>query len=162
MRLAGAQHGAFDRAQAKLAGMSTFSIARRTKSGAWVRILPGVYRAAGAPESWRQKVVAGCLWAGERAVVSHVTAARIHGLEGIPRPSRGEPIELTVRFGTQRRAPGFVVHRSRKVDDADVTVIDGVPATTLARTLADLAARLDEKALSVAIDSGLEIGRAHV
>jgi predicted transcriptional regulator of viral defense system len=155
MRLAGTQHGVFDRSQAEKVGMSTFAIARRAGSGAWVRILPGVYRTAGAPESWRQKMVAGCLWGGDGTVVSHLTAARLHGLEGVPRQSRGEPIDLVVPIGTQRRAPGFVVHRSRTLGDADRTVIDGVPVTTLARTLADLAARLDQKHLAMAIDSGL-------
>jgi hypothetical protein len=121
----------------------------------WVNVLPGVYRAASTPESWHQKLVAACLWAGEGAVVSHLSAARLHGLEGIPPMRRREPIELTIQFGTYRRSPGLLVHRSRKLERGDRSTVDGIPVTGLARTLVDLSPMLDERRLCVALDSGL-------
>jgi hypothetical protein len=124
-------------------------------SGLWAKVLPGIYRAASTPESWNQKVAAACIWAGEGALVSHRTAAALHALEGIRPPRPGEPIELTVPFGRIRRAPGVLVHRSRRLEHGDKTVIGGIAVTSLARTLIDLSSSLDERRLAVALDSGL-------
>jgi hypothetical protein len=114
-----------------------------------------VYRAASTPESWHQKLVAGCLWAGQGALVSHLAAARLHRLEGLPAARRRDPIELTVPFGRHLRARGFVIHQSRKLERADTAAIDGIPVTSVARTLVDVSSRLDDKHLCVALDSGL-------
>jgi hypothetical protein len=48
------------------------------------------------------------------------------------------PVHVTVA-GSPKRLAGVVVHRCRRLDPADVTRIDGLPVTTLARTLLDLA-----------------------
>jgi very-short-patch-repair endonuclease len=149
------QLGVFSRKQANLAGLSSRSVSRRVVRGAWTRVLPGVYRAASTPESWRQKLLAGCLWAGEDAVISHRTAARLLGLEGLPPMRPGEAIELTVPFGIRKKAPGFVVHQSRKLEPKDRRTSDGIAVTSLARTLVDVSAMLDERRLSMALDSGL-------
>jgi hypothetical protein len=101
--------------------------------------------------------MAACLWAGEGAVVSHGTAGRLWGLEGLATHERGEPIELTVAFGRPRYAPGVVVHRSRTFGPAERTWHDGVPVTQLVRTLIDLSAGLEKKQLSMALDSGLAL-----
>jgi hypothetical protein len=93
--------------------------------------------------------------AGDGAVVSHRTAAMLHGLEGLSARRRDEPIELTVPLTTQARTSGVLVHRSRKLDRVDRSKIDGVPVTSLPRTLIDLSAMLDDRHLSVALDSGL-------
>jgi hypothetical protein len=154
-RSSSAQHGVFSRGQALEAGISASAIGRRLATGAWVSVRPAVYRLAGTPETWHQTLMAACLWAGEGAVVSHVAAGRLWGLEGLAGNASGEPIELTVAFGTQRRAPGVVVHRSRKLEPADCTWHDGIPVTQLVRTLIDLSAVLEKRRLSVALDSGL-------
>jgi hypothetical protein len=149
------QLGVFSRKQANRAGLSSRSVSRRVVRGTWTRVLPGVYRAASTPESWRQRLLAACLWAGDGAVVSHRTAARLLGLEGLPPMRPEEPVELTVPFGIRKKAPGFVVHQSRKLEPKDRRTSDGIAATSLARTLVDLSASLDERRLSMAIDSGL-------
>jgi hypothetical protein len=118
-------------------------------------MLPGVYRAVSCPESWHQKLIAACLWAGEGAVVSHLTAARLHGLEGLPAQRHREKVEVTVPFANSGRAAGLRVHRSRKLERVDRSAIDGIPVTALPRTIIDLSAMLDERHLCVAIDSGL-------
>jgi hypothetical protein len=153
--IAQAQHGTFSRKQAHGAGVSASMIARRLQSGVWVKIHPGVFRIGGAPTSWHQDLIAACLWAGDDAVVSHLTAARLHSLEGIPGRKRGEPIELTVPMKRKLIAPGFVVHRSRTLERADRTTVEQIPVTSLARTLVAVAPRLDERRLARALDSGL-------
>lgn len=51
--------------------------------------------------------------------------------------SRGT-IHVTTTARSARRLSGITVHRARRVDPADVTVKDGIPVTTVARTLVDL------------------------
>jgi hypothetical protein len=153
--VARAQWGVFSRAQAIKAGLGAAAISRRTGSGSWVRVFPGVYRGASTPESWNGRLLAACLWAGDGAVVSHRTAARLHGLEGLPTGKRGDPVELTVPLAKTGRAPGVLLHRSRKLERLDKSAINGIPVTSLGRTLVDIAPMLDEKHLSMALDSGL-------
>lgn len=130
-------------------------VARRVTAGVWERIHPGVFAVVGAPMSWHRRLLAVCLWAGDGAAVSHLTAARLYGLEGVPAPRRSEAIEITVPFGQRRRAPGCRFHQSRGFDKADRAIVDAIPVTTLARTLVDLSMTLDDERLAVALDSGL-------
>jgi hypothetical protein len=153
--LALSQLGVFSRTQANRAGLSNRSVSRRVARGTWTRVLPGVYRAASTPESFRQKLLAACLWAGPGAVISHRTAARLLGLEGLPPMRAGELVELTAPFGVRKKAPGVVLHQSRRLERHDRRAIDGIPVTSLARTLVDVSASLDEQRLSRALDSGL-------
>jgi very-short-patch-repair endonuclease len=153
--IARTQRGVFTRAQATAAGLSDGAIAWHVRTGAWVRVLPAVYRTASTPESWHQKLAAGCLWAGRGAAVSHLTAARLHGLEGLPAAGRREPIELTTSLGRRLRAAGFRVHRSSRLERPDRSEIDGIPVTSLGRTLIDLAPALTDARLAAALDSGI-------
>jgi very-short-patch-repair endonuclease len=155
--LAGRQRGVFTRVNALTLGVSKGMLARRIETGLWLRVLPGVYRMASTQASWPQTLLAGCLWAN--AVVSHFSAASLYGLEGVPRCKRGDPIELTGLRGTICRAPGFVVHRTRQLERNDQSVFDGIPVTSLARTLVDLSPLLDERHLGAALDSGLATHR---
>ena len=74
------QYGLIERQQALQAGVSPAGVSRRLASRRWLRVLPGVYRFAGAPTSWEQSLKAATLWGGDRCVVSHETAAALHGL----------------------------------------------------------------------------------
>ncbi len=69
-------------------------------------------------------------------VASHLTAAAIHGLP-LPLGPTG-PVHLTAVDATQRsrQAPGVTVHHSDSAL-AEVSVVDGVVVTTVARTVAD-------------------------
>jgi predicted transcriptional regulator of viral defense system len=152
---AGGQHGVFSLRQARDAGVSKGMIARRTRSRVWAKVHPGVFRVAGAPATWHQELMAACLWAGDAGLVSHLTAARLHALEGMPRRKRGEPIELIVPYGRQLSARGISVHQSRRLESADRGAVERIPVTSLVRTLVDLAPRLNDRQLVRALDSGL-------
>lgn len=74
------------------------------------------------------------------AVLSHATAAHLHGL---PTPSAPPqvlaPIDLTVPAGSSRvRLPG-VVARRRPLKAGDMTMVQGLRVTSLERTVLDLA-----------------------
>src|SRR3954449_9205404 len=89
--------------------------------------------------------MAAVLAAGEDAVLSHRSAAALWGI----RESRSAKIEVTAP--RERRRPGVTVWRAIVPSD-EVTVHDGIPVTTPARTLLDLAAILDEHRLARAAE----------
>jgi very-short-patch-repair endonuclease len=149
-RIAARQHGVFSRAQALSCGFSARTVVRRVQSGAWQRIRHGVYRVGGAPATWHQALMAACLACAPSAVVSHRAAAALWRLAGF------EPrlLELSVRPAI-RRARGCIVHWPPTLDADDVTVVDGIPVTTVQRTLLDLAGCVPANVLEEALDDAL-------
>jgi very-short-patch-repair endonuclease len=95
----------------------------------------GVYtlghRAFG-PNGRRWAAVLAC---GPGAVLSYRSAAAVWGI----RPDNRPRIDVTVASRGRASRKGIQVHRVRRLDPRDVTKIDGIPVTTLARTLLDLA-----------------------
>jgi very-short-patch-repair endonuclease len=110
--------------------------------------MPGVYGVAGAPPSWQQTLLAVCLWGG-KAVASHRSAAALWQLRGFA-PG---PLEITTPK-QNRRHENLTVHRST-VERRFTCVRDGIPTTTVARTLCDLAAILDRETLRLVRDDAL-------
>jgi very-short-patch-repair endonuclease len=86
-------------------------------------------------------LIAAVLACGEGAVLSHRSAAELWRIG-----PRSAYLEVTAQ--TTRRRPGILVHESR----AERVVRDGIPVTTPARTLIDLADVLTHRGLERAID----------
>ncbi len=149
--IARGQLGLVTREQARRLGVSDAWIDRRIASGRWERLHPGVYALPGAPRSWARMVLAAILAAGPGAVASHGTAARLHELES---SHRGR-VHLTVPGNAPRRLDRVVTHRSLTLAPADLVVVDGIPATSVARTLVDLASSWSERRLGAAFDQAL-------
>jgi hypothetical protein len=59
---------------------------------------------------------------------------------------------VTVRRPGPHSTERIVVHRTRRLDPADVTSIDGIRVTTIARTTLDLAEQLNPRQLTTLID----------
>ncbi len=96
----------------------------------------GVYRMAGAPETWEQRLLASCLAAGPEARASFRSAAALHGFDGFARAG----LEIT-HFGARPSPlPGVVIHESNVFDARHVVRVTDVPVTSVARTLCDLTA----------------------
>jgi very-short-patch-repair endonuclease len=147
-RVAARQHGVVTRRQLNDLDLDDDAIARRVRAGRLHRVHPRVY-AVGHPRLTQHgRFLAAVLSYGEHAVLSHRAAAVLWGLcrERSPR------IDVTVPSGGGRRRRGaIIVHRS-PLPPAEVTVKEGVPVTTPARTLVDLADVLPRRALERAID----------
>jgi Transcriptional regulator, AbiEi antitoxin len=79
-----AQAGVVSRQQALEAGFDEDAIERRLRSGAWRRLRRGVYATFTGALSREAKLWAAVLSAGPGAVLSHETAAEIHGLTDKP------------------------------------------------------------------------------
>ena len=132
-KLAAKQHGLFTRRQAMDAGASSSLVDRRLKSGRWVVAQPGVYGMPGAPMTWERRTMAACLAAGPDAVVSHRSAAVLHGFTRF----RPGPPELTVPLDGRRADRRL--HRATDLSMGECTRVRGIPVTTVMRTLLDLA-----------------------
>lgn len=100
------------------------------------RVHQGVYSVAPGGLSKHGRWLAAVLAYGEDAVLSHLSAA---GLWGILRP-RG-PVHVTCARGRPGRR-GIQLHRASLEPD-ERTTRNGIPTTTVARTLLDLAQVLD-------------------
>lgn len=143
---ASAQWGFVTAAQAAALGVSRLWLSRLAAEGLLVREAQGVYRAAGAAgdrfDALRVAFIATnpAVSAGERvqacvpdAVVSGRAAAYLHGLgQMVP-----EPYEFTVPRRRKTRRDEIAL-RSRRLPPGDVTRREGLPVTTLERTIADL------------------------
>jgi very-short-patch-repair endonuclease len=93
--------------------------------------------------------MAAVLACGRGAALSHLAAAAHMQIRG----SSATRIDVTVPVRSGRRAQaGIRLHRSRRLNESEVTIHEGIPTTTVARTLLDLADILSPQALKRAID----------
>jgi very-short-patch-repair endonuclease len=147
------QWGLVTARQAAAAGMSESMLRRRVRTGSLLRIGKGVYALAGAPACWERQALAACLAAGQGALISHRTAAAAWKLD-LPVPDH---VELSVPYGRGVRTQheGVVVHRVRRLEALDCTRIGRLPATSLPRTVVDLAATLEPAVLAKVVDDAL-------
>ena len=143
--IAARQHGVVSRRQLVDAGLVARSIAHRVETGRLIRLHRGVYAVGHRPPSPHARMIAAVLACGPGAVLSHRSAAALWGLARWDRP-----VEVTAR--NARRHAGILVHRSRTLTRADVTRHYGIPVTSPARTLADLARVLDPPSLTRAVN----------
>ena len=74
-------------------------------------------------------------------------------LWSLPGFNEGRVEVSATRPGRRRR--GLIVHRVLELPPADVTVVDGIPVTTVARTLIDIAAFVPPTVLEEALDDAL-------
>lgn len=98
------------------------------------RVHPGVYRIAGVPPTWEQRVRGATLWAGAGSVASHTSAAAGLGL-----CDRDDTVHVTTERRLHPLPPGITVHHRGPLPPEDVTCLHGIPMTTMPRTIVDLA-----------------------
>ena len=136
----GAQrHGVVSRLQLLRSGVSQGQLRSLVRDGTLIRAASGVYRCAGAPVTYEQRVAIALATAGPGAVVSHRCAARLQRL-GVPWFLEAVP-EITVPASSRPRDACrlAVVHRTRHLDRSDVTRVRGLPTTTPLRVAVDCA-----------------------
>jgi very-short-patch-repair endonuclease len=143
LALAATQHGLITAIQCQEVGLSRSATHRLVAKGTWIREAPGVYRVAGVPRTWEGRALCAALTSGHQALVSHLSAAHLWGLEGFSAPGR---IDVTVRrHASPAPRRGVVVHESLAMELADPRRRWGVPVTGPARTFLDIAAIADEE-----------------
>ena len=135
-RLASTTHGVVTRAQLLAAGLTTAQIKSRLRSGELLREYSGVYRVGHRAPSVEARYLAAVWACGENALLSGRAAAHLLGLIATP------PLMPEVTAPTERRVPGIRTQRARRTYPLDAAVWRGIPVTSPARTLVDLASVL--------------------
>jgi hypothetical protein len=128
--VASRQAGVVHRRQLLSAGLSDEQVRTLVRRGEWVSTQHGVLVPAGEGPYLRD-VAARLMGLERRAVISHASAALLHGLPYVDVPAAPT---LTVERG-HRGEPGIYVARLEAVD---VTQHEGIPVTTPSRSLVDV------------------------
>jgi len=148
--IAGRQLGLITLVQLFATGLSPTQVHRLVAAGTLIPFRRGVYRLAGAPQSWEQAVLATALSAGRDAVVSHATAAAIWNL----RHSERYASRIHVSGQRQTRIHGVISHRIRLTPN-ERTVAGAIPITTVARTILDWGPTLSPTQLGQCVDDAI-------
>ncbi|WP_445152530.1 DUF559 domain-containing protein [Baekduia sp. Peel2402] len=134
-------------------GLGEDAIDHRLVSGRLRRLERGVYALGHAELRREGRALAVVLAASDGAVLSHRSAAGLWGF----RPWSGAFSEMTApgRGGVSKRR-GRIVHRSRDLLTEERTIERGVPVTSVARTLLDLAAVVPPHHLRRAVERSVQ------
>ncbi|MER5871954.1 type IV toxin-antitoxin system AbiEi family antitoxin domain-containing protein [Streptomyces sp. NPDC002044] len=140
------QWGLVTARQAQDAGLSRVDLTRLIDADLLQRAAHSVYQVpGGAPTShldikaaWLRLDPAVLAWArsqdGPRAaVVSHASACQLYDIGDIP----ADHVEISVPVRRTTRETGVLLHKAT-VPAGDITIIDGLPVTTVDRTICDL------------------------
>jgi hypothetical protein len=125
------------------AGISAKEIRHRIEIGLLVRVHRGVYHVGHRALTTEARYLAAVRAGGDGAVLCGPAAAVLLGILKSPTPP---PPAVMTR--TERRIAGVKTKRVRNIDRRDITELNGIPVTTVPRTLVDLAAVLDEDELA--------------
>jgi hypothetical protein len=140
----------FTLTQAAVAGVSQHAVRHAVAAGRLERIGPGVYIAARETEvAFIDRVRAAAL-AHPDAIVVGEAAAALHEL-WCPRPTGWRDVVLAAPRAHRTYARARLVHR--RIEEADITIRDGIRCTAPARTALDIAATATLAEALVVIDS---------
>jgi hypothetical protein len=136
--LAKRQHGVVSIRQLRARlGYPQATVERLAAAGRLHRLHHGVYAVGHTDLSLHGQCLAAVLACGPGALLSHYSAAWLWGLV----PTSPVPVHVTGPSPRHRRLP-IHIHRSSTFTDADRGMQEGVPVTSVARTLLDQAARV--------------------
>ena len=152
-QLGNLRHGAFTRRMAATVGVSARAVRVRIVAGTLAEPAPGVLVLTAMPATWQQRLSVATL-ATRGSAASHRSAARLHRLDGFD----ADVVEVSaLRDRTRARSAG-IVHQVAALEPCDVIVMDGIPTTTVARTLADLGSVAPRRRVLKALDSARRSG----
>jgi predicted transcriptional regulator of viral defense system len=145
-KLAGRQWGVVSLAQLRAAGLSDDAVQRRVGAGRLHRLHHGVYAVGHTVLRREGRSLAAVLACGDGAVLSHRSAAAHWGL------LQSEAARTDVTTPRTRAANATIrLHRSRSLIARDTTTHQGIPITSVPRTLLDLAATVNPDRLERAL-----------
>jgi hypothetical protein len=144
---AGGQYGVISLAQLLELGLTRRAVEVRLRLGRLVQVHRSVYAVGHVALTPRARDLAAVLACGPQALLSHRSAATSWQLLR----STGRRIEVTAPRG-RKPHPGITLHRSRLIHLDDRAAVDGIPTTSVARTLVDLADVLSENRLADAVN----------
>lgn len=134
-------------------GYSRSAVYRAVDAGRLHRLYPGVYAVGHTNLSPHGQCLAAVLACGPDALLSHVSAAWLWDL------TKTSPLPASVSTPLhRRRRPPLRLHEARSLAPDDRALRDGIPVTSLARTLLDLAATVRFEWLEKMIERSEDLG----
>ena len=130
------QHGYVTTSQARAGGVSADTLRKMAERGTLERVSWGVYRIPTFPPSPCAEYMEASLWpAGVRGVISHQSALALRELSDVS-PSA---IHITVPddFRIRRDVPAHLAVHHADLTDNEVTLFEGIPCTSVVRTIED-------------------------
>lgn len=148
------QAGYFSLTQAREIGLRRNQIYRELRRGKFKKAAWGVYRFQQFPANRLEEIHVTVLSVGQKAIVCCQTALYVYDLSDII----PDEIHLILPPTSSRRRPGIRVHTTQ-LNPADVTHFEGLPITTVSRTIIDCAfAQIDDEQIRTAIFQALQRG----
>jgi very-short-patch-repair endonuclease/predicted transcriptional regulator of viral defense system len=151
-RFAARQHGVVTLRQLYSLGFSDSQVRTRVTAG-WLHVFHrGVYVVGLARPTLHGRWMAAVLAGGNGAILSHQAAGELWRLR-----RRREAIPTTVEISIPHRRggrprPGLTMHRVPTLRPAETTVREGIPVTSVPRTILDLGTVLPRRQLERTID----------
>jgi hypothetical protein len=145
--VAARQQNNITRSQLLALGLGDKGMRYRATTGLLYRVHRGVYSVGRPPVTPFEHAAAAVLACGSGAGLSHGSAMTLWGYW----KRWDRPFEVIVPG--DRRTPGIKIHRSRTLSRRDLTTQLGIRVTAPARTVLDIAPRLDDKALTRAVNN---------
>jgi very-short-patch-repair endonuclease len=146
--LAARQYGVVALWQLEGLGLSARAVDKRASAGRLHRVHQGVFAVGHRLLGRHGHLIAAVLACGPGAVLSHRSAAYLHGILGDSR----NRVDVIAPNRRGRCPAGIAAHRDGTLTSADRVVIEGIPCTGLARTLLDIAANESPRTLRYAIN----------
>jgi hypothetical protein len=151
--LARRQYGVVTLGQLQLAGLSASGVRSRVAAGRLYRVHRGVYAVGHGRLGANGRSLAAVLAYGPRAVLSHRSAAGLWGL----RPDNRARSDVSLPLQSVRSRPGVDAHAMPTLRPLDVTRHEGIPCTSVARTLLDLADAVPRRQLERAVEQAEQL-----
>jgi very-short-patch-repair endonuclease len=144
-------HGPFTLDDARRAGLRRWHI----EGASWNRLGPGTYMWSGLAADCMHDLAAARRRLPDGAVFSGLTAAWLHGLDVTP----GPPIEATVPVTARVSARSGIRLRRSSLAPADIVRVRDLPATSIAKTLAEICKRFTLIEAVVLVDAAIHARR---
>jgi len=136
---AATHYSTFTNVEAAANGINANVLTRLVRDNVIERVRPGIYRFTGIDVTWKHDLYAATL--GLHTVASHFSAGPLHRFDEF----EIAPVkpEILCHHKTPVHNDMALVRRTTWLPKADTMVIDGIPCTTMARTIVDLAPFVD-------------------
>lgn len=153
--LAARQHGVVSRAQLRDLGVSVTQIEHMLRRGRLVAVHRAVYAVGHLPLAPLADLMAAVLALGDGALLSHHSAAQLWELTPWRDPPAQPAVTVIGRYAGRGR-PGLSVHFAASLHSDDAATRHGIPVTSPARTLHDIAPDLGTREFARAFDRALK------
>lgn len=151
--MAAVERGVLSLEELRACGMDNQAVSVRVRNGQLHRIHRGVYAVGHARLTVDSAFAAAVKTCAPHAALSHYAAAALRAYLKWDFRS----VEVTIFGGRHIERPGLRVHRSADLEKGDVTRVKGIPVTSPALTLLDLASVVDDKTLRRAVSQALSL-----